>query len=99
MLTTSISSLSLAHSQRQRIQLSRNQQQQQQQQQHIRYRLSSSRQDLEDDGNKETDVVEEWHPHDPAYTTPQLLAGIWFQIAQAKTMVKGVRCKHACMYA
>lgn len=97
MLSTTIGSMSLAHSQRQRLQLPRNQQQQQQ---HIRYRLSSSRQDFDDvgSGKEETDVVEEWHPHDPAYTTPQLLAGIWFQIAQAKTMVKGVRCKYTCMH-
>jgi hypothetical protein len=33
---------------------------------------------------------EEWHPNDPAYTTPQLLVGIWDQIAMAKTMTKGV---------
>jgi hypothetical protein len=34
---------------------------------------------------------DEWHPHDPAWTTPQLLEGIWSQIAQAKNMVRGVR--------
>ena len=34
---------------------------------------------------------EEWHPHDPAWTTPQLLEGIWSQIAQAKNMVRNVR--------
>jgi hypothetical protein len=33
---------------------------------------------------------DEWHPHDPASTTPQLLAGIWHQIAQCATMAKGV---------
>lgn len=33
---------------------------------------------------------DEWHPHDPAYTTAQLMAGIWHQIAQASSMVKGV---------
>jgi hypothetical protein len=33
---------------------------------------------------------DEWHPHDPAETTPQLLAGIWLQIAHGTTMVKGV---------
>jgi hypothetical protein len=33
---------------------------------------------------------DEWHPHDPAYTTPQLLSGIWGQIARGTTMVKGV---------
>jgi hypothetical protein len=33
---------------------------------------------------------EEWHPNDPAYTTPQLLVGIWDQIAMAKTLTKGV---------
>lgn len=32
----------------------------------------------------------EWHPNDPAYTTPQLLVGIWDQIAMAKTMSKDV---------
>ena len=35
---------------------------------------------------------DEWHPHDPAWTTAQLLQGLWSQIAQAKDMVKGVRC-------
>lgn len=39
--------------------------------------------------NAHTD--DEWHPHDPAHTTPQLLEGLWFQIAQGKDMVKGVR--------
>jgi hypothetical protein len=34
---------------------------------------------------------DEWHPHDPAWTVPQLLGGIWHQIAQAKDMVRGVR--------
>ena len=38
-----------------------------------------------------TDDGEEWHPHDPAWTTPRLLQGIWDQIAHANTMVKGVR--------
>ena len=37
-----------------------------------------------------SDNDDEWHPHDPAHTTPQLLAGIWWQIAQGTTMVKGV---------
>ena len=32
---------------------------------------------------------DEWHPRDPAHTTPQLLAGIWYQIAQGATMSKG----------
>jgi len=32
---------------------------------------------------------EEWHPRDPAETTPQLLSGLWFQIAQAGGMSKG----------
>jgi hypothetical protein len=34
---------------------------------------------------------DEWHPNDPAYTTPQLLVGIWDQIAMAKTLTKDVR--------
>lgn len=33
---------------------------------------------------------DEWHPHDPAYTTSQLLVGIWDQIAMAKTMTRNV---------
>jgi hypothetical protein len=33
---------------------------------------------------------DEWHPHDPAETTPQLLASIWCQISHGTTMVKGV---------
>lgn len=41
---------------------------------------------------------DEWHPRDPAFTTPQLLVGIWQQIAQATSMAKGVRCFliHTC---
>jgi hypothetical protein len=32
----------------------------------------------------------EWHPHDPATTTPQLLASLWSQIASStSSMVKG----------
>jgi hypothetical protein len=33
---------------------------------------------------------DEWHPHDPAETTPQLLSSIWAQISNGITMVKGV---------
>jgi hypothetical protein len=33
---------------------------------------------------------DEWHPRDPAHTTPQLLAGLWHQIAQVGSLVKGV---------
>ena len=33
----------------------------------------------------------EWHPRDPARTTPQLLVALWHQITQAGRMVKGVR--------
>jgi len=33
---------------------------------------------------------EEFHTRDQAETTPQLLKGIWQQIAQGSTMVKGV---------
>lgn len=33
---------------------------------------------------------DEWHPRDPAFTTPQLLVGIWQQIAQATSMAKDV---------
>ena len=36
---------------------------------------------------------DEWHPHDPANTVPQLLSSLWSQIAQAGNMVKGVREK------
>ncbi len=70
----------------------------QQQQRHVAVSSSSSSFSLfaaspqQDDGDDDKEEEkEEWHPHDPAYTTPQLLAGIWFQIAQAKSMVKGVR--------
>jgi hypothetical protein len=38
---------------------------------------------------------DEWHPHDPAFTTPQLLAGVWDQIAHAGTMSKGVSLRRA----
>lgn len=33
---------------------------------------------------------EDFHPEDPASTTPQLLKGIWDQIAQALSMERGV---------
>lgn len=34
---------------------------------------------------------EEWHPRDPAKTTPQLLSSLWSQIAQGcKNLSKGV---------
>jgi hypothetical protein len=36
---------------------------------------------------------DEWHPHDPADTTPQLLASIWDQISNGISMVKGVSTK------
>jgi hypothetical protein len=36
---------------------------------------------------------DEWHPHDPAETTPQLLASIWCQISNGISMVKGVSTK------
>jgi hypothetical protein len=41
--------------------------------------------------NDEQDAEEdeEWHPRDPAHTTPQLLAGIWHQISEASGMPKG----------
>jgi hypothetical protein len=32
---------------------------------------------------------DEWHPHDPAETTPQLLAALWFMIAHGNSLVKG----------
>jgi hypothetical protein len=38
---------------------------------------------------KDSEEEEEWHPRDPAFTIPQLLEGIWFQISQGKNMVKG----------
>jgi hypothetical protein len=47
-----------------------------------KWRLSLSAASAED---------EEWYPHDPAWTTPQLLEGIWSQIALAKDLVRGVR--------
>jgi len=37
------------------------------------------------------EMDDEWHPRDPAYTTPQLLCGLWHQIAAAGSMSKGVR--------
>ena len=46
--------------------------------------LAASRSSEEDD---------EWHSRDPAETTPQLLRGIWRQIAQGGSMVKGVSFK------
>jgi hypothetical protein len=33
---------------------------------------------------------DEWHPQDPAWTTARLLQGIWDQIANANTLLKGV---------
>jgi hypothetical protein len=48
------------------------------------------RSSLDDDAVLETDD-DEWHPHDPANTIPQLMEAVWSQIAQAGGMVKGVR--------
>ena len=33
---------------------------------------------------------EDWHPEDPARTTPQFLCALWHMIAQGSNMVKGV---------
>ena len=39
---------------------------------------------------------EEWHPRDPAKTTPQLLSSLWLQVAQGcKSLSKGVSRKIA----
>jgi hypothetical protein len=38
-----------------------------------------------------SDIDEEWHPRDPAQSTPQLLAALWHQISHAGNLVKGVR--------
>jgi hypothetical protein len=48
--------------------------------------LSQSNTHNDDEGDEEE---EEWHPRDPAHTTPQLLAGIWHQISEASGMPKG----------
>mmetsp|Transcript_11287 Transcript_11287/g.15632 ORF Transcript_11287/g.15632 Transcript_11287/m.15632 type:complete len:603 (-) Transcript_11287:299-2107(-) len=37
----------------------------------------------------EAEEEEEWHPRDPAKTTPQLLASIWNLIGRGKDMVRG----------
>ena len=42
--------------------------------------------------------ADEFYPHDPAETTPQLLKSIWHQIAQGNSMVKGVSGKHKILY-
>lgn len=42
------------------------------------------------DNNDDEEEEEEWHPRDPAHTTPQLLAALWHQIAHAGSLVKGV---------
>jgi hypothetical protein len=57
------------------------------QQQHHTLVFSSSSPSPEANGEEEE---EEWHPHDPADTMPQLLAGLWHQIAEAGSMLKGV---------
>jgi hypothetical protein len=41
-------------------------------------------------GDHANEDADEWHPRDPAQTTPQLLKSIWDQIARASAMVKGV---------
>lgn len=58
-----------------------------------RRRSLASSSSLEDGGvdKKGDDDEEEWHPRDPAHTTPQLLAGLWHQIAQSGSMTRGVR--------
>ncbi|GKY91902.1 hypothetical protein MPSEU_000161800 [Mayamaea pseudoterrestris] len=57
-----------------------------------RQRRSSSsftRQWLSDVPMLQAETDDEWHPHDPAATIPQLLHSVWSQIAQAGNMVKG----------
>ena len=55
--------------------------------------LSSAKKD-------EVESDDEWHPRDPASTTPQLLAGLWHQIAQSGTMTRGVGdlCLFVCLF-
>ena len=52
-------------------------------------------------GVPEVHSDDEWHPRDPAKTTPQLLSGLWHQITQAGSMAKGVRSNNnvmVCIY-
>jgi hypothetical protein len=42
-------------------------------------------------GVPEVHSDDEWHPRDPASSTPQLLSGLWHQICQAASMERGVR--------
>jgi hypothetical protein len=48
---------------------------------------TNAKESVGDHANEDSD---EWHPRDPAQTTPQLLKSIWDQIARASAMVKGV---------
>jgi hypothetical protein len=48
---------------------------------------TNAKESVDDHANEDAD---EWHPRDPAQTTPQLLKSIWDQIARASAMVKGV---------
>jgi len=51
---------------------------------------STSRYAISEIGTEEKLVEdEEWYPRDPAFTTSQLLAGLWFLIKGGSTMVKG----------
>jgi hypothetical protein len=45
---------------------------------------------LSESSLEQAETDDEWHPHDPSDTIPQLLSSLWSQIAQAGNMVKGV---------
>ena len=50
-------------------------------------------------GVPEVHSDDEWHPRDPASSTPQLLSGLWHQICQAASMERGVRTFNVVLLA
>jgi hypothetical protein len=54
--------------------------------------------DVDDTSVTTNDDDDEWHPNDPAWTTPQLLEGIWSQIAQGKNMIRNVCLNTSLVY-
>ena len=55
----------------------------------VKHKLASQTAPKGSDAQAEHDE-DDWHPEDPACTTPQFLCALWHMIAQGSNMVKGV---------
>ena len=54
----------------------------------VSMRLQSQEQQSSFDGTSAADDDEEFHPSDPARTTPQFLSGLWQLIARGNNLVR-----------